>query len=79
LNPISRHYQNLKRTWEETYEDHCWTEDAIFLERNSRDFVRRIDRINENAEAICDLLRSHPKSECSILIENPPMDMWMSS
>ncbi len=30
------------------------------MERNSRDFVSRIDRINTNAEAICDKLKASP-------------------
>ena len=30
------------------------------MERNSRHFVSRIERINDNAEAICDVLRVHP-------------------
>ena len=42
------------------YEDNYWPEDAIFMERNSRDFVSRIDRINKNAEAICETLRVSP-------------------
>lgn len=42
----------------EEYEDNFWAEDAIFLERNSRDFVSRIERINLNAEAICLTLRA---------------------
>ena len=42
------------------YEDNYWPEDAIYMERNSRDFVSRIDRINTNAEAICDKLKSAP-------------------
>ena len=29
------------------------------MERNSRDFVRRIRTIDENTEAVCDLLQSH--------------------
>lgn len=41
----------------EEYEDNLWAEDGIFLERNSRDFVSRIERINLNAEAICLTLR----------------------
>lgn len=44
----------------EEYEDNYWAEDAIFLERNSRDFVSRIERINMNAEAICQTLRASP-------------------
>ena len=61
LNPKAKNYALLKRTWEEDYEDNHWAEDSIFLERNSRDFVSRIDRINTNAEAICDVLSAHPR------------------
>ncbi|KAK8226170.1 pyridoxal phosphate-dependent transferase [Phyllosticta capitalensis] len=61
LNPKGRHYEQLKKTLASEYEDNLWPEDAIFLERNSRDFVSRIDRINVNAEAICDVLMKHPK------------------
>ena len=43
---------------EEDYEDNYWLEDAIFMERNSRDFVTRIARINTNAEAICSVLKA---------------------
>ena len=45
------------------YEDNYWPEDAIFMERNSRDFVSRIDRINKNAETICETLRASPIGE----------------
>lgn len=51
-------------TMEEDYEDNYWLEDAIFMERNSRDFVSRIQRININAEAICDVLKSVPIGTC---------------
>jgi cystathionine beta-lyase/cystathionine gamma-synthase len=61
LNPKAKNYALLKRTWEEDYEDNHWAEDSIFLERNSRDFVTRIDRIGTNAEAICDILSAHPR------------------
>ena len=60
LNPRGRYYQSLKKVAEVEYEDNCWAEDAIFLERNSRHFVSRIERINENADLICDILRAHP-------------------
>ena len=40
------------------YEDNYWAEDALFMERNSRDFVSRIARINTNAEAICNVLKA---------------------
>ncbi|KAK0516905.1 hypothetical protein JMJ35_000060 [Cladonia borealis] len=60
LNPQSRYYSQLKHFMHEDYEDNYWPEDAIFMERNSRDFVSRIDRINKNAEAICETLRVSP-------------------
>ncbi|KAF1938065.1 cystathionine gamma-synthase [Clathrospora elynae] len=61
LNPNAKNYALLKRTWDEDYEDNHWAEDSLFLERNSRDFVSRIDRIDTNAEAICDVLSAHPR------------------
>ena len=61
LNPRSRYYDALKRVLASEYEDTMFEEDAVFLERNSRDFVSRIARINVNAEAICDVLMSHPR------------------
>lgn len=60
LNPKSRYYQALKKVAASDYEDNYWAEDIIFMERNSRHFVSRIERINENAEVICDILRTHP-------------------
>jgi len=61
LNPKGRHYKQLKEALTTDYEDNHWCEDALFLERNSRDFVSRVERINKNAEAIADLLKSHPR------------------
>ncbi|TID14230.1 cystathionine gamma-synthase [Venturia nashicola] len=61
LNPKGRRYTQLKKTWSAEFEDNYWAEDAIFMERNSRDFVSRIDRINSGAEAICEVLQAHPR------------------
>jgi cystathionine gamma-synthase len=61
LNPKAQNYALLKKTWDTDYVDNHWAEDSIFLERNSRDFVSRIERIGINAEAICDVLTSHPR------------------
>ncbi|KAK9460068.1 pyridoxal phosphate-dependent transferase, partial [Lipomyces oligophaga] len=61
LSPASKYYNLLKKTMATEYEDNMWAEDAIFLERNSRDFESRIDRINVNAEALCELLVHDPK------------------
>lgn len=60
LNPQSRYYQRLKDFIATDYEDNYWHEDAIFMERNSRDFVSRIARMNQNAEAVCDTLSTSP-------------------
>ncbi|KIW00900.1 hypothetical protein, variant 4 [Verruconis gallopava] len=61
LNPRGRYYSHLKKVWDQEFEDNYWAEDAIFMERNSRDFVSRIDRINANAEAVCEVLRQDPR------------------
>ena len=61
LNPRGKFYAQLKETWEREHEDNYWAEDAIFMERNSRDFVSRIDRINANAEAVCEILRKNAR------------------
>ncbi|KAG0261616.1 hypothetical protein DFQ27_002881 [Actinomortierella ambigua] len=61
LNPQRKHYAALKEAMGREYEDLMWQEDAIFMERNSRTFQSRIHRIDENTEALCDFLRSHPK------------------
>jgi cystathionine gamma-synthase len=59
-NPQGRLYHSLRRTLDAEYEDDYWAEDAVFMERNSRDFISRIARVNSNAEAIADLLHSSP-------------------
>ncbi|KAF5019015.1 hypothetical protein F66182_8989 [Fusarium sp. NRRL 66182] len=60
LNPESKYYRILKTTMDEIFEDNYWPEDAIFMERNSRDFESRVERINANSDAICEVLRTHP-------------------
>ncbi|KAI9752798.1 MAG: hypothetical protein M4579_005473 [Chaenotheca gracillima] len=61
LNPQSRYYHLMRKTLVNEYEDNYWAEDALFMERNSRDFVSRIERINVNAEAVCKVLQAHPR------------------
>ena len=63
LNSKSRYYNALKEAWSIEYEDNVWIEDAIFLERNSRDFYSRVSRINKNAELICKSLTTHPSGK----------------
>lgn len=43
--------------------DDLWLEDAIVLERNSRDFVQRMKQINQTALQVVDYLAAHPKVE----------------
>ncbi|KAK3844831.1 MAG: pyridoxal phosphate-dependent transferase [Linnemannia gamsii] len=61
LNPQRQFYKGLKDAMSREYEDLMWVEDAIFMERNSRTFQKRIHRIDQNTEALCDYLRTHPK------------------
>jgi len=58
LNPAGRHYTVLKDSLNKSFEDVYFNEDAIYMERNSRDFKRRIRAIDANAEAVCDFLRT---------------------
>lgn len=58
LNPRGRHYCELKAKVPDVYEDLYFDEDAVFMERNSRDFRRRIEVIDNNALAVCTFLRS---------------------
>jgi cystathionine gamma-synthase len=58
VNPNGRHYSELQSKLATSYEDVVWGEDAVFMERNSRDFARRVHVINNNTEALCDMLYS---------------------
>lgn len=61
LNPASHHFSKLSSLLNQSYIDTVWFEDAIFLERNSRNYRNRILRINETAEQLVALLSKHPK------------------
>lgn len=43
---------------ETTFEDVYFDEDAIFMERNSRNFTRRVPVTDANTAAVCDFLHS---------------------
>lgn len=60
LNPESKMYPRLKTYFDDEYEDLFWAEDALYLERNSRDFAERSAKINETALAAVDLLQQNP-------------------
>lgn len=60
LNPNRRYHKVIKEILEKEFEDNYWAEDAIFLERNSRDFVSRIHRMNAATVAMVEQLRASP-------------------
>ncbi len=63
LNPNGRYHSGIQLSMKSTFEDLYWTEDCIFMERNSRDFLHRVSRVNSNAEAVCQVLLSSPKGK----------------
>lgn len=60
LNSQSPHYSKLAAYFDLEYEDLFWAEDALYLERNSRDFELRAARIDENTALVVDYLNNHP-------------------
>ncbi|KAI9505029.1 Cystathionine gamma-synthase [Coemansia spiralis] len=64
LNPNRPLYEHLRTAMSTAYEDLLWCEDAIFLERNSRDFMKRVPKINCNALAVAELLQASSKVSC---------------
>jgi cystathionine gamma-synthase len=65
LNPRSPHYETLHRLLREESPSNSllWHEDALVLERNSRDFVDRSARTSANAAALAAWLEQHPAVE----------------
>jgi cystathionine gamma-synthase len=60
LNRQRTFYAAIRAALLDEFEDLLWSEDAVVLERNSRDFVERVQRINHTAEYLCNWLRRHP-------------------
>ena len=60
LNCRGRRYAEIKDRLQTEYQDIYYPQDAIVMEKNSRDFSERIHKANENAIAVVELLRSHP-------------------
>ncbi len=65
LNPRSPHHAWFRARLEAEFaaQDPFWAEDALVLEVNSRDFVSRVQRMNHNASALTEFLKSHPAVE----------------
>ncbi|ODQ83034.1 hypothetical protein BABINDRAFT_5906 [Babjeviella inositovora NRRL Y-12698] len=61
LNPNGPKYATLTKYFSETYDENLFfAEDALYLERNSRDFAARSDKINVTSELVVDLLVNSP-------------------
>jgi cystathionine gamma-synthase len=67
LNPNMPFYDALKNVLSTDFEDIYYPEDAVYMERNSRDFRRRIKLVNDNAYEITEYLFSRS-------IESPTQD-----
>lgn len=61
LNRERPYYERLKTLLAEEFEDIFYGEDAIVLERNSRDVAERIPRINHNAARLVEFLAEQPQ------------------
>jgi cystathionine gamma-synthase len=61
LNRERPYYERLKRLLAEEFEDIFYGEEAIVLERNSRDVAERIPKINANAARLCEFLADCPE------------------
>ncbi|WPK26805.1 hypothetical protein PUMCH_004166 [Australozyma saopauloensis] len=60
LNSSLPLYEKLKEYFTSNYEDNYWAEDALYLERNSRDFETRSMKVNKTSLAVVDLFNKSP-------------------
>lgn len=60
LNKLGKNYKKLKEFMTDDYEDFFWEQDAIYLERNSRDFEERSKIMNENTEKVLKVFQASP-------------------
>lgn len=63
LNRDKSHYARLRQSLETEYEDILFHEDAVVLERNSRDYAERVAVINHNSQRVSEYLQGHPAIE----------------
>ncbi len=61
LNRRSRHYAAFAAFMRAESDHELWWEDAVALERNSRDFVGRVKRMSETAQELVTWLRGQPE------------------
>lgn len=60
LNPNTSKYKTLKEYFNNNYEDSFWAQDALVMERNSRDYAARAAKVNETSLAIVEFLQQSP-------------------
>ncbi|KAG7195739.1 uncharacterized protein KQ657_002122 [Scheffersomyces spartinae] len=60
LNPKSSKYTQLKHYFTTEFEDIFWAEDALYLERNSRDFTERSIKIDQTTLETVELFTKSP-------------------
>lgn len=60
LNRDSPLHDRMAAILSEIYVDDLWGEDAVVLERNSRDFPERMAKINAATETLVDAIAGHP-------------------
>ena len=63
LNPTSPFYHDLKQWQNLRYEDLLYEEDAVVLEKNSRDFTQRMANINRTTRSLVAWLQDQPQVE----------------
>ncbi|KAL8832605.1 MAG: hypothetical protein Q9191_000174 [Dirinaria sp. TL-2023a] len=67
LNPASPFYTTMKRTLSLTYRNELYAADAVKLESNSRKFLQRASKMNQNASYLVSLLQKQALSPSSVL------------
>lgn len=59
VNPKSPFYQDIHSYLHANYEDLLYPTDAAVLEKNSRDYKERIEKINHNVIQLCEAIKGH--------------------
>lgn len=63
VNPASPDHAFLSNAAHRQHQELLWWEDAVMLERRSRDLGVRVRRVNQTGEALADYLCAHPAVE----------------
>ncbi|KAF2753573.1 PLP-dependent transferase, partial [Pseudovirgaria hyperparasitica] len=67
LNAASPHHETLKKSLVSSYTNNVYIDDAIQLEHNSRNFLRRQSILNTNAAYLADYAYPLTKDPCSVV------------